>query len=117
MYYKTTDEVQESTFYDNKGAVKRFDRENSSSWLRPDEFTEDTHHEYSRLSKRTPFMYDMYNTLQTNKTLELDSVCKLPLMFFWIRKPAARQLDKCTGKQFKKKGPSFCCCSSVYKIP
>jgi hypothetical protein len=99
LYYKTTDEVQEASFYDSKGAIKRLDRENSTSWLRPDEFTEDAYQDYGILSKRTPFLFDMYSTLQTSKTIDRDSVCKLPLMFFWIRKSSALKMDKSTGSR------------------
>lgn len=102
LYYKTTDEVQEATFYDKSGNVKRLDRENSISWLRPNDLTEDANKDYGVLSKRSPFFFNMYNTRQTVKTKESDSVCKLPLMFFWIRKPSSLKLDKCTGSETLK---------------
>lgn len=102
LYYKSTEEVQEANFYDKNGSVKRLDRENSISWLRLNEFTDDSNSDYSILSKRTPFLFDMYNTRVTNKSKDCDSVCKLPLMFFWIRKPSVLKQDKCTGSETLK---------------
>jgi hypothetical protein len=102
LYYKTNDEVQETDFYDKAGNVKRLDRENSTSWLRLNDLTEDSTANYAILSKRSPFLFDMYNTRQTLKTKDGESVCKLPLMFFWIRKPASLRMDKCTGSETLK---------------
>ena len=102
LYYKSTEEVQEANFYDKNGAVKQLDRENSTSWLRLNEFTDDSNSDYGILSKRTPFLFDMYNTRVTNKIKGGDTVCKLPLMFFWIRKPSVLKLDKCTGSETLK---------------
>ncbi len=47
------------------------------------------------LSKRAPFNFDMYamNKAKSGN----DPLCKLPLMFFWIRKPSILTKDKNTG--------------------
>ncbi len=90
--------MQEINFYDKNSAIsKRFDRENSTSWLRLNDLTEDSNVNYDLLSKRTPFLFDMYNTRVTSKIKSGESICKLPLIFFWIRKPSILKLDKCTG--------------------
>ncbi len=99
LYYKTNEEVQEANFYDKAGNVKRLDRENSTSWLRLNDLTEESTSNYGLLSKRIPYLFDMYNTRQTLKTKDGESVCKLPLMFFWIRKPESLKMDKSTGSE------------------
>ncbi len=97
LYYKSTEDVQEINFYDNNIPIKRFERENSTSWLRLNDLTEESIANYELLSKRTPFLFDMYNTRITNKGKNGESVCKLPLIFFWIRKPEILKTDKCTS--------------------
>lgn len=93
MYYKDTEEAQVVDFYEAPAPVKKSKQE-SSSWLRLNDMSVETIENYELLSKRTPYTFDMFK----NKTVKSGhGVCKLPVMFFWVRKPWIFKLDKNTG--------------------
>ena len=50
---------------------------------------------YKMLAKRNPFLFKMYQTI-TGKTGD-ETVCELPMLFFWIRKPPETKYSKITN--------------------
>ena len=93
MYYKDTEEAQVVDFYEAAAPVKK-SKQDSSSWLRLNDMSAEAVENYELLSKRTPYTFDMFK----NKTVKSGhGVCKLPIMFFWVRKPWIFKLDKNTG--------------------
>ena len=95
MYYKNTQDAQVIDFYETN--EKKETQEQSSSWLRLNELTGESVENYELLSKRSPFMFDVFKSSGSKSGAE--SVCKLPLMFFWTRSPIIEKQDKNTGCQ------------------
>jgi hypothetical protein len=98
LYYKDTEEAQVVEYYEtNKKSEKTKQQDTSaSSWLRMQDMTTDAVDNYEILSKRIPYTFDMFK----NKSIRQGhAVCKLPVSFFWIRKPWIFKLDKNTGKK------------------
>ena len=71
--------------------------ETSSSWLRLNDLTIESVEKYNSMSNRQPITFDMYKT-KAVKQVGNTPVCKLPVMFFWVRKTTTLVLDKNTGK-------------------
>lgn len=104
LYYKDEEQAEIIDFCSDQNNNQNEDKQkdnlnettSASNWLRINEFTNEAIEKYDMLSKRTPFTFEMYKT----KTLKSnDSVCKLPLMFFWLRKPVNSNRHKNTGTQ------------------
>ena len=105
LYYKTNQEAQVVDFYhenetdtksDNKGP------ETAATWLRMNDLTIESIEKYNAMTNRQPITFDMFKT-KSVKTVGNTPVCKLPVMFFWIRKTISLALDKNTGRFLIKK--------------
>lgn len=70
----------------------------SSKLLDSNELTDESINRYQILSKRSPFTFEMYK----NKNEKNDPICKLPLMFFWVRKQKKDNCNKQTNTQSLK---------------
>ncbi|CAF0939608.1 unnamed protein product [Brachionus calyciflorus] len=82
--YETDDKKLKNNWYD------------TSKLLNSDNLIEVSVEKYEMLSKRTPMIFEMYR----NKAIKSnDIVCKLPLMFFWVRRPSVLMRDKNTSTQ------------------
>lgn len=96
LYYKDTEEAQIVDFYETAPTVKKTRADPSAGWLRLNDMTTEAVENYELLSKRIPYTFDMYR----NKTVKTGhAVCKLPIMFFWVRKPWIFKFDKNTGNK------------------
>ena len=99
LYYKTNQEAQVIDFYQSNDTVQNDDRkspETSSSWLRLNDLTIESVEKYNSMSSRQPISFDMFKT-KAIKQVGSTPVCKLPVMFFWIRKSTTLAMDKNTG--------------------
>ena len=53
---------------------------------------------YKMMANRTPFTFDMTGApMERRASIVGTPICKLPLLFFWIRVPSAKYKDKNTG--------------------
>ena len=101
LYYKTNQEAQVIDFYQSSDTIPtQIDQgnspETSSSWLRLNDLTIESVEKYNSMSSRQPITFDMYKTKAVTQVGNTP-VCKLPVMFFWIRKTTTLALDKNTG--------------------
>lgn len=75
-----------------------YDLENltSSRLLDPLRLTNESLNDYGIFSKRSPFIFEMY----TNKNSKSnEAFCRLPLMFFWVRKQNVYDCNKKTNTE------------------
>jgi hypothetical protein len=99
LYYKTNQEAQVIDFYQTNNASQNGESkspETSSSWLRLNDLTIESVEKYNSMSSRQPITFDMFKT-KAIKQVGNTPVCKLPAMFFWVRKTTSLVLDKNTG--------------------
>lgn len=69
--------------------------ETASSWLRTNDMTLESVEKYDMLSKRAPFTFNVCKEKTLSKNVA--SVAKLPVIFFWLRKPFTFARHKNTG--------------------
>lgn len=91
LYKKENNECQVVDFNSEYKEEKSTD---TTKLLVIDEMTEESAEKFDMLSKRVPMSFEMYKTKAISST---DVVCKLPLMFFWVRKPSILTLEKNTA--------------------
>lgn len=108
LYYQAVNDLQVIDFYEEsqsnvtsdeqkKLMIKSTDSTASAGLVKLSDLTSESYQMYGMLSKRAPFTFAMYKT-QDTKAKE-NNVCKLPLLFFWIRKPWVYKYDKNTGSE------------------
>lgn len=68
--------------------------ETAKNWMCVNDLTIESAETYELLSRRAPFTFDMSKTKSIKSE---NSVCKLPVMFFWLRKPVTFLNHKNTG--------------------
>jgi hypothetical protein len=101
LYYKLEQEAEVIDYYSEKkkqaedieAIVKA---ETAQSWLRMNDMTLESVEKYEILSRRAPFTFNM-TTAKANATKSTENVCKLPVIFFWLRKPFTFTRQKNTG--------------------
>lgn len=97
LYYKANLEADVIDYYDDSDKPKDETNgsETAASWLRINDLTIESIEKYSLMSNRLPFNFDMYKKKDLKSPANF--VCKLPVMFFWIRKPFVLTHHKNTG--------------------
>ena len=99
LYYKANQEAQVIDFYQSENENQNSDvklTETAASWLRLNDLTIESVEKYNSMSSRQPISFDMFKT-KSVKQLGNTPICKLPVMFFWIRKTTTFAFDKNTG--------------------
>lgn len=96
LYHKENNE--EIMFDNSQQTENELKNLQSSNLLDSNELTDESIKKYETLSKRLPFNFDMYK----NKNENHDPICRLPLMFFWVRKQNIDSCNKATNTQSLK---------------
>ena len=105
LYYKTNQDAQVVDFYEENNVDVNAERakqtETASTWLRMNDLTIESVEKYNAMSSRLPITFDMFKT-KSVKTVGSTAICKLPVMFFWVRKTVSLALDKNTGGKIRQ---------------
>ena len=109
LYYDAVNDLDVIDYYDEDGKSREKEKEKADgsktsrkkekdSVLKVHNLTAESSQMYSMLSKRAPFTFTIHKSEGVNK----EEVGKLPLMFFWVRKPWLFKADKNTGTKTVK---------------
>ncbi len=104
LYYKENQEAEVVDFNSQQALPTTKDKkkadaqkQTAANWLTLEDFKEESLEKYAYLSNRTPLSFSVFKT-KTAKSTD-PALCKLPLMFFWTKRPIELTRNKNTATQ------------------